>query len=115
MKKKTESVNYLDLIPKHREEIRAEISNDGKVTVFIENKGVFNTVAQKLFKKPRFTQVHLDRMGNFIWQAIDGKRSVYDIALLVKDEFKDGAEPLYDRLVQYMKTLESYEFITIIK
>ncbi len=34
---------------------------------------MFNTIAQKVFGKPRFTKVHLDEMGTFIWPLIDGK------------------------------------------
>ena len=54
-------------------------------------------------------------MGSFIWSLIDGKRTIYDIALLVKEKYGDKAEPLYNRLVQYMRNLEDYGFITIVK
>ena len=54
-------------------------------------------------------------MGSFIWPLIDGKRTIYDIALLVKEKYGDKAEPLYNRLVQYMRNLEDYGFITIVK
>lgn len=53
----------------------------------VENTGIMNTIAQKVFSKPRFTKVHLDRQGSFIWPLIDGKRTVADIAALVKEEF----------------------------
>jgi hypothetical protein len=52
-------------------------------------------------------------MGNFIWPLIDGKRTVGDIALLVKAEFGDKAEPLYNRLVVYMRNLEMYHFVVM--
>ncbi len=108
-------VNYLDFIPIHNEKFRFEISEDYKVTIFQENTGAFNWIAQKLFKKPRFSQIHLDDMGNFIWPLMDGKRNLLDIAALVKEEFGEDAEPLYNRLVQYVKTLESYGFIVFDK
>lgn len=46
---------------------------------------------------------------------IDGARTIYDISELVHEHFGDKAEPLYKRLVQYFKTLESYGFITFNK
>lgn len=113
--KQKQSDNYLDFIPMHHEQKEYNVDAQGKVTVLIENKGIFNRIAQKVFHRPKITQVHLDDMGNFIWKLMDGRRSVYDIALLVKEEFGEQAEPLYDRLVTYMKTLESYGFIRMDK
>lgn len=117
MKKKVNKVsaNYLDYVPLHSEKHTWEADDKNQIVIHIENKGPFNRVAQLLFKKPKITKVHLDKMGNFIWSLIDGKRTVNDIANEVHEEFGEKAEPLYNRLVTYMQTLESYEFITMIK
>ena len=111
----TEANNFLDVVPRHNPKVGFEISEDGKVTILQENKGLFNFIAQKLFKKPRISQIHLDDMGNFIWPLLDGERSLYDISVLVKEEFGEKAEPLYNRLVQYIRTLKSYGFIELDK
>ena len=73
-----------------------------------------NTIAQKVFGKPRFTKVHLDAQGTFIWPLIDGEKTVADIAALVKEEFGEKAEPLYPRIVKYFQIVESYNFIEFI-
>ncbi len=112
-KKETVSGNYLDYIPSHGTDTRFEVSDEGKITIFVENKGVFNWIAQKLFHRPRVSQIHLDKMGNFIWPLMDGDRSIQQIALLVKEQFGDEAEPLYNRLVQYIRNLESYGFVEV--
>ena len=104
------SDNYLDFIPMPSDTITYDVS-DGKVTIYKENKGFFNLIAQKLFKRPRITQIHLDDMGNFIWPLMDGKRSIYDIAGEVKNKYGEEAEPLYDRLVRYFKTLHDCSFV----
>lgn len=114
-KKDKKSANYLNYIPKHNEAFPFEIDDEGKVTIFVENKGIFNRIAQKILNKPKVSQIHLDEMGNFIWPLIDDKKSVYEIAGLVKEEFGDKAEPLYNRLVQYMRNLENYNFIIMNK
>lgn len=116
MKKKAkqkEAGNYLDYIPEHPTAVQWDTDADGKVTIYMENKGVFHWLAQKLLKKPRISQIHLDEMGNFIWPLMDGRRTVYEIAGLVKAEYGEKAEPLYERLITYMRNLESYGFIRI--
>ena len=52
-------------------------------------------------------------MGSFIWQYIDGKKTVYEISEYVSEHFKEKANPLYERLIKYLKILESYGFITL--
>lgn len=112
-KKAPTGENYLDYVPCHNPEIKYEIDGEHKVTIFQENKGMFNFIAQKLFKKPRISQIHLDEMGNFIWPLMDGERNLIEIAELVKAEFGEKAEPLYNRLVKYVRTLETYGFIAV--
>lgn len=106
--------NYLDLIPKHSEKLSYEKDEQGQVTILIENKGIFNKLMQKIAKKPRITRIDLQGQGNFVWLCIDGKKTVYDIADEVKEKFGDDAEPLYDRLVTYMHTLENCGFVKMI-
>ncbi len=103
--------NYLDLVPVRPETLRWHTDYQKRVILEVENRGMFNRIAQKVFGKPRFTKVHLDAMGTFVWPLIDGKRTVGDIALLVKEEFGEKAEPLYPRIVKYFQMLESYHFI----
>ena len=112
MKKKAEtSRNYLDLIPVRSEKHRWETDADGNVTIFLENKGLFNRIAQAVFKKPKVSQIHLEKFGSFIFPLIDGKTSVFHIGEAVREHFSEEAEPLYPRLVQYFRTLQDYGFI----
>ena len=108
-----ESANYLDFIPEHSEKYKWETDEQGGVTIFVENKGVFHFLAQKFLGKPKVSQVHLEEMGSFIWPLIDGKHSIADIGELVKIQFGDGAEPLYPRLISYIRNLEDYGFISV--
>ena len=103
--------NYLERIPVPHSRLKWAADDEGKVTLEIENKGVFNRIAQKLFKKPKISYVHLDSMGSFVWPLMDGKRSVTDLGVFVKEHFGDEAEPLYPRLAKYFQILDSYTFI----
>ena len=103
--------NYLDKIPQ-KGNFEWKADNDGIVTLEIVNKGIFNKIAQKLFKKPEISYVHLDKMGSFIWPIIDGEKSILDIAEPVDKEFGEDAKPLYERLAKYFQILASYGFVT---
>lgn len=110
-KKEVLDINYLDLIPVRTEELQWFTDRRDRIVLKVENTGLFNKIAQKVFNKPQFTKVHLDQQGTFIWPLIDGERTVADIAALVKDEFGEAAEPLYPRIVKYFQIVESYHFI----
>lgn len=107
---KNKVANYLEYIPVPKKELKYEIK-DGNVTIFRENKGIFCYITQKLLNKPKVSQIHLDEMGNFIWPLMDGTNDILAISSLVKERFGENAEPLYDRIVQYFKMLNSYGFI----
>lgn len=109
MKKK--SVNYLDLVPRINKDLNWKTKEDGKVILIRENKGITDRIASFLYGAPKETKISLDEYGNFIWPLIDGKNSVYIIALKVKEKYGDKAEPLYDRICQYFKTLQANNFI----
>lgn len=113
MKKKKNVSNYLDFVPAVSGKFRSETDSAGLVTIFVENKGVFHRLAQKFLKKPAVSQIHLDTMGSFIWPLLDGEHTIYEIATEVSARFGKEAEPLYDRLLQYIKNLEGYGFIEV--
>lgn len=105
--------NYLEKIPVRNEDIQWEQDENGAVTLEIENTGFFNTVAQKFFKKPKISYVHLDENGSFLWPLLDGEKSILDLGVLVKERFGEKAEPLYERLAKYFQILESYKFVEL--
>ena len=110
MKKNKQAENYLDRIPKRKTGMDFT-EEDGIVTLNIENKGVFNKIAQKLFKKPKISYIHLDEFGSFVWKISDGENDITALGERVKEKFAEKAEPLYPRLAKYFQILESYNFI----
>ena len=104
--------NFLEKIPVKNYKIGWSNDENGIVTLEIENKGIFNRMCQKLFKKPRISYVHLDKMGSFVWPIIDGERSILNISEDVDKEFGEEAKPLYERLANYFHILSSYGFVT---
>ena len=96
---------------------RCRISGDVMCRLWVssgekrENLGLFNRIAQVIAKKPRYSYIELDDFGSFVWKQIDGKRTIYEIGQLVHDEFGDKAEPLYNRLVGFIRTLHENRFV----
>lgn len=103
--------NLLDYVPVISERHSWEADADGNVTIHMIHRGFYAFIAQHFFHRPRVSHITLDRNGSFVFRCIDGKRSVGEIALSVKAEFGPEAEPLYDRLIQYLKILYNNGFI----
>lgn len=108
---KKSSENYLEKIPLKNPEINWKIDDNGIVTLEVENKGIANTIAQKLLKKPKISFIHLDENGSFVWPLIDGERDIIEIGKLVEAHFGEKANPLYERLVSFFQILENYSFV----
>lgn len=104
--------NYLDRKPLRNENLSWS-AEDGKITLEIENKGIWNRLAQACLKKPKISYVHLDEMGSFIWPLLDGEKAIMDIGKAVEAKFGDAAQPIYERLAKYLQILESYHFISL--
>ena len=113
MNGKKQKKNYLDLIPERAEGLSWEKGEDNIIVLQTENTGLFNRMAQKLFRRPRFTNVHMDKYGSFLWPLLDGEKTVKELAILQKEAFGEEVEPLYPRIVKYFQIMESYHFIRL--
>ena len=103
--------NYLAYVPVISSRNSWELREDGLVTVHMVHRGFYARIAQKFFGRPGVSHIKLDSMGSFIFCRIDGTRTVGDLAELVSEEFGEAAEPLYQRLVEYMQILRNNRFI----
>jgi hypothetical protein len=112
-KKNVKDKNYLDFIPVINESLKWEKEDDGEVIVLQRHTGFFDRIAQKYFNRPEYSHIHMDEFGSFVWLQIDGRKSVYEIGKAVRDEFGEDAEPLYERLSQFINTLEGLKYIKI--
>ena len=104
--------NYLLRIPARHSAIEWKTDDDGTITLMIENTGWANWLAQKLLFRPRYSQIHLDKFGSFVWLTMDGEMNITDIGKQVETEFGEDAHPLYERLARYFQILDSYHFIS---
>ena len=108
--KKKDSKNYLDFVPEKNPEIEYEADEDGIITVLIEWKGSYHKIAQKLFRRPRVSDIRLDELGSFVWNAVDGKKDVHQISKELEQQFPKMGKPV-PRLIKYLEILHDNHLI----
>jgi len=112
-KKVTVEMDYLmEKMPCRNAFVAWSVDHAGIVTLEMKNIGWANRVAQIILGKPRVTYIHLDEFGSYIWIILDGEKSIREIGTLVDSMFGKKAYPLYSRLIQFLKILNSYHFIS---
>lgn len=109
--KKHSQENFLEKVPCINSDIDYKTDEEGKITLIVKNKGFFNFLAQKLFFAPDTSYIHLDELGSFCLKCTDGKRNIIEIGELVKQQFAEQSEPLYERLSKFYQIMDSYKFI----
>ncbi len=112
-KKKKISPNYMESIPVRSDARPWRIGEDGMVEIDMENKGFYNFLAQKFFKKPRVSHISLEKYGSKVWQSIDGKNNINDIVKIMEKAFPKEKDRMLDRVVTYMATLQRNGFIAL--
>ena len=106
--------NYLDFIPRVNVLFEWEKNEEGKIEIKVHNKGIFNRIAQFFFRRPQYSFIELDEFGTFVWEQIDGKRTIYEIGGKLKNQFGVKAEPVYERLSQFIKILHKNRFVVYV-
>jgi len=103
--------NVLDMIPVHNMQFE---KNEKKIDLLEPRfKSQFSKkYISRLFQKQYF-YIHLDEFGSFVWQQIDGKKTVLDIANDLKHEFGQDIEPVYERLGLYINMLAQRRYIIL--
>ncbi|BDU74372.1 PqqD family protein [Mesoterricola silvestris] len=68
---------------------------------------------QKLLPRPEF-RVKLDATGSFIWESLDGVRTVGEVCQAVRERFGAEAEPVEERAVALVFQMASGGFIRLL-
>ncbi|MCP2620391.1 PqqD family protein [Candidatus Aminicenantes bacterium AC-334-E05] len=56
-------------------------------------------------KKP-FFRIRLDEIGSYVWELCNEENTVSEIGIKLKERFGEKIEPVYDRLIIFLKQLE---------
>lgn len=113
-KKKTKSLNFLELTPIRVYEFRKR--EDGLVDVYVPRFS--NPFAKKYllryFKKPYF-HANLDEYGSYLWEKIDGKLKVENLIEIMKERFGSKIEPAVERTLLFFSQLYQAGFINFLE
>lgn len=104
-------INYLDYIPVCAPDHSFQLNEQGLVVIRSVNKGFYNKIAQKIWKRPQVSYISLDEYGSYVWQQMDGKKTIYEISIGVKEAYGKEAEPLLERLTRFFQILYQNHFI----
>ena len=95
------------VVPCYKEEEVLEICSEAL-------RGVLDDLISKgKIKDDSFILFVNDGSTDRTWELIDGERNILDIGTIIKGNFGEKAEPVYERLAQYFKILCSYGFIVL--
>ena len=85
-----------------------ELNEGGCVVTYRVNWGFGAKFVRKLIQAHQISRIKLEEIGI---QHMDGQRTVRKLADLVGEAFGEKAEPRYERLAEYMRSLPNNEFI----
>lgn len=113
MKKNQNKINILELTPVQL--FAYEYRNDGQIDILVPR--FKNQFFQKLIPKNRnnYIKANLDEMGSAVWELIDGKRTVKEIALVLEEKFTEQISPAYQRVAIFIQRMNANKFITFIE
>lgn len=101
--------NFLLYIPNKTHQAWEE--KNGSIYLIIHHDKLVERVASWLTKRPTVTDIKLDELGTFIWKEIDNQKTVYDIGQCLFKEFGAKCEPIYERLIMYLRYLNKKGWI----
>jgi len=107
--------NFLALVPRKSEDKQWQVDSDGLVEIIIKREGVLDKIVRLFMATPKVMRIRLDRHGSCVWKAIDGRRSIQEIGVILEEEFGEKVNPLYERLVTFICILRNNRFIILDK
>jgi len=95
--------NFLLFVPhiKHTE----WTEKNGLVLLIFHHNHPIQKAANWLVKKSSTSDMKFDDLGSTVWKAIDGKRNIYEIGEIIKAKFGESCDPVYERLIMYVRYL----------
>ena len=98
---------YLKNIPVVKEDLVYETNGQLVSIVIYQDKGFQKFLRKVKFKIPRVSKIELDRFSSFVFIQINGKRNIYEIGQILKKEYDEAIEPLYERLTIFLEFLKN--------
>lgn len=81
------------------------IQKDNVIYLVFKHDTLIERFVAWLTKKPTVKDIRLDSLCTRVWQLIDGNNSVFKIGQILLKENGDSCQPVYDRLIAYLRYL----------
>lgn len=59
--------------------------------------------------------VHLDAFGSWVWQHMDGRMTVREMASGLEQQFGDEIQPVHQRLGRFINLMVERSYVTLVK
>lgn len=102
--------NFLLYIPKKKHD--EYVIRNGKTYLIFHHDKPVEKFMRWLVRKPTISDVELDPIGAKVWELIDGENTVYDIGQKLHKLYGKKVEPIYDRLILYIRYLIRKDWIS---
>lgn len=110
--KKSRVKNNLALIPIKSHNRVWESWNNGLIEIILPRNGLVDRLIRLIKDTPKVMRIQLDDLGSYVWQNIDGSRTIEEIGCLLNAEFGERVEPVYIRLAMFLNILRNNGFIS---
>ena len=106
--------NFLDYIPVQK--IPWDTDDKGKVYLIKEKtkQKWLKKVIDWVGKNQNF-HIHLDETGSFVWRAIDGKTTVHQIVLRLKEHFGENFKQPEQRVSFFLGMMKKNKFVDLLE
>ncbi len=99
--------NLLDVVFKISDHLEYRIDKTGYVVVVEKQHHKLQDFCRKLkMRIPEERTITMDEFGSFVFQQIDGRKTVREIGEILEAQYGDRVKPLYERLSLFMEMLE---------
>ena len=98
--------NYLDKVPIKNAKIQYQVNESNHIIIMENHENICEQLCLHLLKKPKQTKIELDQYGSYIWEKMNGQKTIYEIGKELSKDFGPEIEPLYQRMALFIKMLE---------
>ncbi len=108
-----EEKNFLLYVPEIKYD-NYKVDENNIVTLYFEHNKPMERFVRWLVKKDNLSEIVFDEKSSLAWILIDGRRSIYDIALEMAKGLGDTEEVAIERLVMYIRYIARKGWIKFI-
>ena len=100
--------NILKLVPIHNKEFK--YNESGCIDILVPRSKI-EFIQRLLPESRKYMCANLDELGTTVWNLIDGKQNIEEIAKLLEEKYGEKVEPVLKRLTLFLRNLYQNNFI----